>query len=251
MELKRLVRLSFDRAASRYDAVAALQRRVCDLLATALPEDAPGRILDAGSGTGYGKALLRRRWPDSECIAADFAPAMVAASGGGVCADVEALPFAAAAFDLYWSSLTLQWCNADRTFAEAARVLAPGGRLLLTSLGPGTLVELRSLFAGLDRHRHVLNFVPPERLVMAGRAAGLSEVRVEVRRLTHYAPDLRTLLGELKALGANQIGDGRRPGLMGRGHWRALEAGYEKLRATQGLPITYEVLLCRASKPTS
>jgi len=245
------VRRAFHRAADGYDAAARLQRQVCGLLADRLSAAAPARILDAGSGTGYGKALLAKRWPDAECIAADFAAAMVEASGGGICADVEALPFAADCFDLYWSSLTLQWCDLERALAEAVRVLAPTGRLAVSSLAPGTLAELDEAFAGLDRHRHVLEFAPAAVLAAACRKAGLADVRLETVSLRLFAPDLRALLGELKALGANQVGAGRRRGLLGRGLWRAVEARYERRRTSEGLPATYEVILCQASKPTS
>ncbi len=248
MNHKQQVRQAFEQAAAGYDAVARVQRQVCDLLADELPSRAPRRILDAGCGTGYGKALLAKRWPGADCVAADFAAPMLAAAGGGVCADVEALPFADGVFDLYWSSLTLQWCDAGRALAEAVRVLAPGGRLAVSSLAPGTLAELEAAFRGLDLHRHVLEFLPAESLAAACEQAGLKQVRFQHHRLRLHAPDMRSLLGELKALGANQVGAGRRRGLLGRGLWRAVEARYEQRREADGLPVTYEVILCSATK---
>ena len=251
MSHKRRVRRAFDRAAAGYDAAADLQRRVCDLLLAQLPDLAPARILDAGCGTGYGKALLQQCWPGARCFAADFSPAMIERSGGGVCADVETLPFAGGSFDLYWSSLTFQWCDGPKAMAEAPRVLAPGGRLAVSSLGPGTLGELEASFDGLDAHRHVLAFTPAEELAAACRDAGLGDIRLETHRLTHYLPDVRTLLGQLKALGANQVGAGRRRGLLGRDAWHAIEARYEQRRDASGLPATYEVILCLGIKPFS
>lgn len=245
------VRQSFNRAAASYDAAATLQRRVCELLLAELPDAAPTTILDAGCGTGYGLGLLAGRWPQARLIAADFASAMLAAAGGGVCADIEALPFPAAAFTLYWSSLTWQWCDAPRAVSEAARVLAPGGRLAVSSLGPGTLVELAASFAGADRHRHVLNFSPADALASVCAAAGLVDPRIERHPLRLYYRDMAALLRELKALGANQIGGPRRPGLMGRQTWRAVEQRYEARRDADGLPATFEVILCTARKPTS
>jgi malonyl-CoA O-methyltransferase len=35
---------------------------------------------------------------------------------------------------------------------------------------------------------------------------------------------------------------------MGRNAWRAVEARYEQLREADGLPATFEVLLCTARK---
>ncbi|MBI4995585.1 MAG: malonyl-ACP O-methyltransferase BioC [Rhodocyclales bacterium] len=252
---KHAVRRSFDRAAASYDAAANLQRQVCQLLLAELAEPAPARILDAGCGTGYALGLLAGRWPGAKFVAADFAPGMVAAAGGGrfpgICADIEALPFAAASFDLYWSSLSFQWCDTGRAVAEAARVLAPGGRLAVSSLAPGTLAELQEAFAGTDRHRHVLEFPPAAALAAACATAGLADARLERRTLRFHHGDLAALLRELKALGANQVGAKRRPGLMGRAAWQTVERRYEAWRTPAGLPATFEVVLCTASKPTS
>ncbi len=162
---KRAIRQSFERAASTYDSVAALQRQVCELLLAVLPEPtfSVSTVLDAGCGTGHALGLLGRRWPQARLVAADFAPAMLAGiEGERVGADIEALPLRAAAFDLYWSSLAIQWCDTQRAIAEAARVLAPDGRLAVSSLGTGTLAELAHAFAVVDGNRHVLEFSPQQ-----------------------------------------------------------------------------------------
>jgi malonyl-CoA O-methyltransferase len=248
---KRAIRRSFDRAAASYDMAATLQRRVCELLLDALPNKAPAAVLDAGCGTGYGLGLLAMQWPEAQLFAADFAPAMLEIVGSGVCADIEALPFAAESFDLYWSSLTLQWCDAQCAIAEAARSLVPGGCLAVSSLGPGTLIELRDAFSGTDLHRHVLDFSPPETLASACAAAGLEDVAWITHSVCLHHASLKDLLQGLKALGANQIGHNRRPGLFGRKAWQAVEQRYEARRDPAGLPATYEVILCTANKPTS
>ena len=255
---KQAIRRSFDRAAPRYDSAAALQRQVCELLLAGLPEIRPASILDAGCGTGYALGLLERRWPEACVVAADFAPGMLREAGRDrprVCADVEALPIASASFDLYWSSLAFQWCDPARAVAEAARVLAPGGQLAISSLAPGTLAELDEAFAGIDGHDHVLAFAAPDTLAKACTASGLGDIDVEQRRLCLRHANLATLLRGLKTLGANQIGagnhQGRRPGLLGRRAWSAIEARYEARRDAAGLPATYEVMLCRARKPGS
>ena len=248
---KSRVRRSFDRAAASYDSAASLQREVCELLLTSLSDADPATILDAGCGTGYALGLLAGRWPAARLLAADFAPSMLTAAGGGVCADIESLPFAASSFDLYWSSLTVQWCDARRVAREAARTLRPGGRLAISSLAAGTLVELRDAFAATDRHRHVLDFEPPQSLADACDAAGFADIALRSHTLRLHRASLAELLRELKALGANQVGPGRRQGLLGRKAWQAVEQRYEQHREAAGLPATYEVILCTAVKPTS
>jgi len=243
------VRRAFDRAAPRYDDAAVLQRQVGTLLLQSIPACNLKTILDAGCGTGHGAQLHHTRWPLAQVIAADFAFSMVRTAGGGVCADMEKLPFASGTFDLYWSNLAFQWCDSPRALSEAAHVLKPGGRLAVSSLAPGTLRELESIFAGLDTYRHVLDFSPPQTLTDACHAAGFHEVTLHTVTVRCYHPDLRSLLHSLKSLGANQVGLHRRPGLFGRRGWQTLETRYEALRSAEGLPVTYEVVLCSAKKP--
>jgi len=255
---KQRVRASFDRAAATYDAAAVLQRQVCERLLAAfelpafeLPAAAPA-ILDAGCGTGYGARLLRARWPLAHLTVADFAPAMLDLARGAAdacyAADIEALPFNAQCFDAWWSSLSIQWCDAATVFAEAARVLRPQGRLAVSTLGPGTFHELRSAFSGVDRYRHTLPFSEPAALGAALQGAGFSGIALRRETLTLHYPDLKTLLRAVKAIGANPVGAGARSGMMGRTAWQALEAAYENQRTPDGLPATYDVILGYAER---
>lgn len=254
---KHRIRNAFARAADSYDAAAVLQRAVCDRLLQLLPETLPlspppGRILDAGCGTGYGARLLARHWPGAGIVATDFAERMVrmaAPDVPGCCvADIEALPFGGNHFDLWWSSLTVQWCNIDRVLNEAGRVLTPGGRVALSTLGAGTFAELRDAFAGIDHNRHTLEFSSPEQLADAARTAGLQDIAVHRQTMAAHYPDLRSLLRGVKAIGANTLGAGRRTGMMGRNAWQALAAAYEQHRTPDGLPASYDVIFLTARK---
>lgn len=252
---KARIRTSFDRAASSYDAAATVQRLACEQLLAQLVESgmaAPRRLLDAGCGTGYGCALLARHWPAAIGIGADFAPAMLIQAARHaqrrVAADMEALPFADGAFDLWWSSLAIQWCDPAHVLAEAARTLAPGGRLALTTLGSGTFAELRAAFAGVDTHTHTIAFDAAAHLGERAAATGFRRIEVSRETVAVYYPDLRTLLAAVKAIGANVIGPGQRRGLLGKAAWARVAAAYEAWRTPAGLPASYDLVLLTAER---
>ena len=252
--IKQRIRESFDRAAATYDEAAIVQRRVCQRLLAELAwaEGAPAHLLDAGCGTGYGARQLRRRWPQAHITGIDFAPAMLAAARAAFdccqAADIEKLPFAPGSFDLWWSSLSIQWCHADLVFREAARVLRPGGQVAFSTLCPDTFAELRAAFTGIDAHRHTLPFSKPEALHSALAPTGLHGLRLIRERHTVYYPDLKSLLRAIKDIGAQNVGTGGRTGMMGRRAWHKLETAYENFRTPAGLPASYDVLLGYASK---
>lgn len=247
---KARVRQSFERAAPTYDSAAGVQRRICARLADRLPPDlAPTRLLDAGCGTGFAQALLQQRFPVAQALALDLSCGMLQRVATPCCrlaGDLEHLPLADASIDLYWSSLAVQWCDLPTALREARRILRPNGHLALASLGPDTFHELRHAFAGVDAFRHTLAFQTPDEIAAMTGAAGFASV--DVRRATeidHY-PDFKTLLRAVKAIGANQIGDGRRPGLMSRSAFLRAEAAAESRRTPAGLALTYDVIYLSA-----
>lgn len=247
---KTRIRQAFERAAPTYDGAAGIQREICHaLLATLADAAPPAALLDAGAGTGYALPLLAERFPAAERFAVDLSAAMlarIATPCRRLVGDLEHLPLAAGRLDLYWSSLAVQWCDLPRVLAEARRVLRPGGRLAVASLGPETFAELRQAFAAVDDYRHTLAFHSPEEVAAMAAAAGLSGIAVDRRRhLAHY-PDFRNLLKAVKAIGANQLGDGRRRQLLGRAAFAAAEAAAERQRTAAGLPLTYDVLILEA-----
>jgi malonyl-CoA O-methyltransferase len=163
-----------------------------------------------------------------------------------IAGDVEHLPLAPASIDLYWSSLALQWCDAARALAEARRVLADGGALAVASLGPATFHEVRTAFADIDAHRHTLAFHTPDEISHLASQAGFVAVDVEKHKeIAHYA-DFRSLLRAVKAIGANQLGAGRRTGLLSRDAFARAELAAEASRTPDGLPLTYDVITLHA-----
>jgi malonyl-CoA O-methyltransferase len=263
------VRRAFDRAAASYDAHAVLQREVCERLLARLDYMAvqPQRVLDVGAGTGYGLAHLHARYPGSELCALDIAPAMLAAARARlpqppwarrvlsrfasrgvpaahlVCADMARLPLAADSHDLVWSSLALQWArDLESTFKGFHRVLAPGGLLIFATFGPDTLKELRAVFAEVDDAPHVNHFIDLHDIGDMLIHAGFANPVMEMEMLTLTYGDLRSLMRDLKGIGAHNAAFGRPRGLLGKAAWARLENAYASRRLEGRLPATFEVI---------
>ena len=247
---KRRVAASFSRAAASYDRVAGLQRSVGTQLLASLPAELQvNEWLDLGCGTGYFSRELARRFAGSDGLAVDIAEGMLrhARQQGGarhcIAGDAERLPLRDGCCDLIFSSLALQWCNDFHSvLAEAQRVLRPGGVLAFTSLCVGTLQELRDSWRAVDGFVHVNRFRQAEDYQRLCQASGLRIDSLQVRAERLFFADLRSLTGELKALGAHNLNEGRPGGLTGRARLRALEAAYERQRQAEGLPCTYQVI---------
>ena len=263
------VRRAFNRAAASYDAHAVLQREVCDRLLERLDfmKITPQRILDMGAGTGYGLQHLRTRYPAADMIGLDLAPAMLArarakfpalslrqriaapftsasrASMDFVCADMERLPFKSSSLNLIWSSLTLQWANdLQSTLRDCHRTLAPGGLMLFATFGPDTLKELRAAFASIDSAPHVNRFADLHDIGDMLVHAGFSNPVMEMDMLTLTYADLKSLMIDLKGIGAHNAAVTRRRGLMGKSAWQKLAQAYEIHRRDMRLPASFEVI---------
>ncbi len=246
MRDKRLVAASFSRAAVTYDAVAQLQRDVADCLADWLPDSQLCQVVDLGSGTGYASQWLNEL-TENPLLNLDLAEGMLSFArdqghqGFYVAGDAEALPLADQSVDLIWSSLALQWSeNPEALFAELSRVLKPGGRILLSTLGEGTLNELRTSWSTVDQHVHVNRFERIDNWLALAQELTLLRHKTQIRTERYH--DLSKLLRELKYLGAHNVNSQRRSGLGGQSGLKAMFQAYERFRDVDGyLPASYEV----------
>lgn len=244
---KNAIRENFSRAAANYDAHAQLQRRIADALLEYCPEHAT-KILDAGCGTGYSRKALQAR--SAHYLALDLALGMLAPHAQGICADLEQLPLADESIDCYFSSLAWQWTDSRRASAEALRVLQPDGTLVVATMGPASLHEIRRAFLDADHLPHVRHFDPAEKLRLQLQESGFSDITIDQQAMQTHAPDLRTLLHGIKAMGARVVGTPRSSGLYGVQRFRRAIASYEQMREPAGLPMTYDVIFIRARKGT-
>ncbi|MDD2774765.1 MAG: malonyl-ACP O-methyltransferase BioC [Gallionella sp.] len=261
---KQQVRRSFSRAAKSYDAAAVLQREVCQRMLERLDyiRLQPTRVLDVGSGTGWGTRQLTAKYADAQVISLDIALGMLQLSRGqtswwrkllspppAVCADVEALPFASNSFEMVWSNLALQWCNdLPATIVDLHRILKPDGLLMFSTFGPDTLKELRRAFHGVDEHNHLNRFADMHDVGDMLSHGGFAEPVMDMEYLILTYDDVRGVLYDLKAIGAHNATAGRGQGLMGKQAWARLVENYEQQRRDGKLPATYEVIYGHAWK---
>jgi ubiquinone/menaquinone biosynthesis C-methylase UbiE len=100
---------------------------------------APERVLDVGTGTGAGALFLAREFPQARVRGVDFSEEMIRAANAKLdeldpegriafkVADAAQLPYPDGHFDL------VTHVNVPPFFAEVARVLAPGGHVIMAA----------------------------------------------------------------------------------------------------------------------
>lgn len=142
------VRGVFDSVATRYDLMNDLLsmglHRAWKAYAVAVADVRPGmQVLDIAGGTGdLARAFARRAGPTGRVVLSDINEAMLRVGRDRLldeglvlptlACDAERLPFADASFDLVSVAFGLRnMTNKDAALAEMARVLRPGGRLLV------------------------------------------------------------------------------------------------------------------------
>ncbi|WP_297461888.1 methyltransferase domain-containing protein [Ferrovum sp.] len=222
----------------------------------------PRRLLDLGAGGGWSGTSLQRRFPDTALLEADWVPELLPVpverawwkKWGQVpprfslAANALQLPLARHSIDLVWAHLLLPWTPMEQIFAEVARVLAPGGLFLFSTLGPDTLRELRPALSELPEGTQRLGpFSDMHDLGDALVQARLADPVMEREDLHIDYPDLNLLLQDLRALGPAPAP--RPTGGVGQQAWQRMTHAYEGQRLATGLPVTLEVIYGQAWKP--
>jgi len=249
----RAARRRFDRAAATYRAAARLETEIGTRMLERLDymRVSPQRILDAGSGPAPQAAALAKRYPGALLLALDFSLPMLRQARAlgwlarlrgarrplAVCASLGRLPFAANSVQLLWANMVLHWADDPRAaLAEFQRVLAPGGLLMLSTLGPDTLKELRAAAGDARVHRFADMHDVGDWLL----AAGFSAPVMDMEALTLEYRGLPALLADLRASGQTSARADRPRGLAGK-HLHAT-------LAPAGSRATFEVVYGHAWK---
>jgi SAM-dependent methyltransferase len=172
------------------------------------------RVLEVGCGPGH----LTRRLGELglDCVGIDANPQVSGMAAGVRVMKVEALEFADGWFDKVVCIHALEhFPDLERAMAEMARVLRPGGTMLLVYPAepfrglfavPDALILYRNPLRARELHRHLLR---PARVRVLAEAAGLEHV--------HSDPQLapvrhRPATAGLTRAGTQAHGRPRRPG---------------------------------------
>ncbi|MDA8109526.1 MAG: methyltransferase domain-containing protein [Betaproteobacteria bacterium] len=263
----RTARRRFERAAATYAAATRLEAEIGARMLERLDyvKLAPRRILDAGAGPAREARALTARYRAARVIALDFSLAMLRAAREGrgtlarlgarllggpsgplaVCALLERLPLADGAVELVWSNMALHWAaDPFAVLRELRRVLAPEGLLMLSTLGPDTLRELRAA-AGEERvHRFADMHDLGDMLVAAGFSSPVMDM--EMVTLRYARP--QQLLEDLRASGQTLARPDRARGLAGKGFARRLHAALARQTRGAHFEASFEVVYGHAWK---
>jgi demethylmenaquinone methyltransferase/2-methoxy-6-polyprenyl-1,4-benzoquinol methylase len=199
----------FDRIARRYDLLnrvlsLGLDRRWRRKAAAALELGDRARVLDLACGTGDLALAILARHPTARVTGVDPSHAMLDIAGAkatrrGVALSLEAgiaeeLPFDDAAFDGVSIAFGLRNVpDRERALREMARVVRPGGRVVVLELGEPrgrvlgpiarfhihrVVPRLGAFLSGAREYRYleksIAAFPPPDEVVAMMRRAGLS-----------------------------------------------------------------------------
>ena len=234
MDKNRVAR-AFSEAAANYDTFAQVQKMAAQNVARRALESTirTGKVLDLGAGTGVLTNALAEQ--GASMIALDIAEGMlhVARSRAAdsppvnyLAADAEYLPLCDASIDGVVSSLAIQWCtNLPLLFAEIYRVLKPGGRAVIATLGPATLRELKLAWQAVDEAVHINAFASRSQVENAAGGAGFTVVIEQQLEQLQY-PSLMPLLQALKGIGAHNSHARAPAGLMTRSKFQTLKNAY-------------------------
>lgn len=211
---KSLVAEKFGRAEETYNDNAVVQRQIAEKLCSIARQDLsadPQTILEIGCGTGLTTRMLTGTFPEASITAWDlhipenFHSQFAADSVSSLECDAETAvrDLADESIDMIFSASTVQWFNSLPEFLrQAARVLRPGGRAVISTFGPATMNQIRSLLPQANHY-------PP--------AASLRRMIPPSLTLLHFEEEEHTLrfaspleaLRHVKLTGVNALSSDR------------------------------------------
>lgn len=172
-------------------AMAGRGRHLRSHLAGLLQLQAGQRVLDVGCGTGtLAVALSRRVGNSGKTVGVDASPEMISRAARKAAgklnlhfqvAAAQALPFADYSFDAVVSTLVLHHLpESDRIAAtrEMARMVRPGGRLVIADVHPSGTSPLARTFVRRIVRLHAMGGTDLDAVAELLAAAGIVDVRI-------------------------------------------------------------------------
>lgn len=194
----------FDGVARRYDLTNTMtslgqDRRWRRLTRQALRPAAGERVLDVGAGTAVSTVELARS--GAWVVGCDFSLGMLRAGRGRgvplVAGDALRLPYADAAFDAVTASFALRnVVDVDAALAEFARVVRPGGRLVVCEFSRPVWAPFRGLYLG-----YLMRALP----AIARLVSSAPEAYAYLAESIRAWPDQRALAARIAAAGWTHV----------------------------------------------
>jgi malonyl-CoA O-methyltransferase len=257
--VKNKIKQSFASAATTYDSVALLQRKVgLNLLRRAGVVGQVDTLVDLGCGTGFliQELLEQTNLKAQQIIALDIAIPMLQTTCSKLhnnhsicylCADAEYLPFQSKSVDLVISNLSLQWCGElELALCDLKRILKPGGNLFFTTFGINTLHELKSAWKEVDDYQHVNSFYSAVQLTELLQKTGFRQIELEAKPYTSIYESVWDLMAELKQLGAQTVTAGRSKQLTTKTKMQRMICAYQMQDENALISATFEVITATA-----
>jgi malonyl-CoA O-methyltransferase len=166
-----------------------------------------------------------------------------------ICADMGRLPLESRSVSLVWSNMALHSSvDAPTTLAEYNRVLEVEGLIMFSTLGPDTLKELRSAFAGFSQAAHVHSFIDMHDIGDMLVAAGFAAPVMDTETITLTYADFAGMTADLKSTGQVCALTGRSRGLSGPRMWKTVAESLGRFARDGRIPATVEVVYGHAWK---
>lgn len=241
MTRKQQVADAFAAATATYDSAAEAQAKAADRLVALVGElalPANPTVLEVGCGTGL---LTRRLLPrlGGDWLVTDLSPAMVDAARAAIGADKaqfrvmdgEQPDTPVGLFDLIVSNLAVQWFgDLGRAVNRLRAGLAPGGKLVLSTLGQGSFAQWRAAHEALGLSCGIP--VYPDAAILAAQLPAGTRLRTETVDIRHA--DAMAFATALKRIGAGTPTAGHTP----------LSAGaLRRVVRAMGTPVTIDYVI--------
>src|SRR5471032_2081775 len=250
-----------DRAARHWTQASFLKRELAERLVERLDDVKRSfdQALDLGCHGDEIATALGDRKTVGRLVRSDFGQAFAErAHGPVVVADEEALPFAAASFDLVLSAMALHWVNdLPGTLIQIGRILKPDGLFLGAMLGGATLWQLREALGAAESEiegglsPRVSPFADLRDAAGLLQRAGLALPVADSETIEVEYDDALSLMRELGAMGEGNLVRERRHGLARRATLvRAAEIYAERFAQPSGrIAASFEVLFLHGWAP--